>query len=196
MDIEISLPEKNDKEDKRDKLNTWVAITVALLASFMGICKIKDDNIVQAMQMAQADKIDHWAWYQSLHTREDMMANELERLALMQTSAPQESVDAFKKQMAATQEKLDKIIAHKEEMKKNAEEDQKNYDALNFRDDQFDLGDAMVAIAISLLALTSLVQKRWLYGLALLPSLGGFVMGMAGLCGLPLHPDFVIRLLS
>jgi hypothetical protein len=36
-------------------LNTCVAITVALLATFMGVCKVKDDNIVQAMQQAQAD---------------------------------------------------------------------------------------------------------------------------------------------
>ena len=42
------------------RLNTWVAFTVALLATFMGICKVKDDNIVQAMQQAQADRIDNW----------------------------------------------------------------------------------------------------------------------------------------
>jgi len=39
-----------------------VAVTVALLATFLGICKVKDDNIVQAMQQAQADRIDHWAF--------------------------------------------------------------------------------------------------------------------------------------
>jgi hypothetical protein len=43
------------------RLNALVAITVALLlATFMGICKVKDDNIVQAIQQAQADKPDHW----------------------------------------------------------------------------------------------------------------------------------------
>ena len=36
------------------KLNPCVATTVAPLATFMGICKIKDDNFVQAMQQAQA----------------------------------------------------------------------------------------------------------------------------------------------
>jgi hypothetical protein len=44
-------------------LNPAVAITVALLATFMGICKVKDDNIVQGMQQAQADKVDHWSYY-------------------------------------------------------------------------------------------------------------------------------------
>ena len=28
------------------KLNACVAVTIALLATFMGICKVKDDNIV------------------------------------------------------------------------------------------------------------------------------------------------------
>ena len=42
---------------RADRLNAVVAITVAVLATFMGICKVKDDNIVQAMQQAQADKI-------------------------------------------------------------------------------------------------------------------------------------------
>ena len=40
------------KSDKR--LNAAVAVTVALLATFMGICDVKDDNIVQGMQAAQA----------------------------------------------------------------------------------------------------------------------------------------------
>ena len=51
--------------EANDTLDRKVALTVALLASFMGVCKIKDDNINQAMQQAQADKIDHWAFYQA-----------------------------------------------------------------------------------------------------------------------------------
>ena len=35
---------------------------MALLATFMGVCKVKDDNIVQAMQQAQTDRIDHWSY--------------------------------------------------------------------------------------------------------------------------------------
>src|SRR6476660_5446552 len=54
------------------RLNTWVAITVALLATFMGVCKVKDDNIVQAMQQAQADKIDHWSFYQARNIRQEV----------------------------------------------------------------------------------------------------------------------------
>src|SRR5207253_6535858 len=75
------VEEDNDKKEpetaaevKKPKahLNTWVAISVALLATFMGICKVKDDNIVQAMQQAQADKIDNYSWYQARNTREEV----------------------------------------------------------------------------------------------------------------------------
>lgn len=193
MDIEVPLP---DEKEKPSRLNTWVAITVALLATFTGICKVKDDNIVQAMQQAQADKIDHWAWYQSLHTREDMMENELARLKLMMVTTAADKQAPLSELIKTTEEKKEKIIAHKEEMKKNAEDDQKNYDALNYHDDQFDLSDAMIAIAIALLAIAALSQATWLFCLALVPSIFGVIMGLSGLIGWQIHPDFIIKLLS
>lgn len=56
---------------KSRRLNAAVAISVALLASFMGICKLKDDHIVQAMQQAQTDELDHWAFCQARNLREE-----------------------------------------------------------------------------------------------------------------------------
>jgi hypothetical protein len=51
-DEDKTTRDKQDAAASRARLNTWVAISVALLATFMGICKVKDDNIVQAMQQA------------------------------------------------------------------------------------------------------------------------------------------------
>jgi hypothetical protein len=72
----------------------------------------------------------------------------------------------------------------------------KNYNDLNFHDDQFDLSDAMLALAISLLAVTALTQKRWLFYLALVPTVFGVLMGLAGLFGWNIHPDAFTKLLS
>src|SRR5216117_2897488 len=69
------------------KLNTLVAISVALLATFMGICKVKDDNIVQAMQQAQADKIDSYSWYQARNIREEVANATVAQLKVLQASA-------------------------------------------------------------------------------------------------------------
>ena len=66
MDIDpidsVEEAQKSSPAQRRAaRLNALVAITVALLlATFMGICKVKDDNIVQAIQQTQADKPDDW----------------------------------------------------------------------------------------------------------------------------------------
>jgi len=77
MDIDPRELIKSDDDPRGSErrnalLNTLVAITVSVLATFMGICKVKDDNIVQAMQQAQADKLDHWNFYQARNIRQDV----------------------------------------------------------------------------------------------------------------------------
>jgi hypothetical protein len=179
----------------KNRLNTRVALTVALLATFMGVCKVKDDNIVQAMQQAQADRIDHWSFYQAKNVREQMAQSTADQLRAQALAFP---ANAAPFQAAAV--RYDSLAANerakKEQVRKQAEQDQVTYDALNFHDDQFDLSDALAAIAISLLAVTSLTQKRWLYLLAMLAASIAVVMGLAGLLEWRLHSDLLARLLS
>ena len=84
----------------------------------------------------------------------------------------------------------------KDELKFQAEKDQTTYDALNFHDDQFDLSDALIAIAISLLSVASLTQLWRLYGLSLAPSGFGVLMGLTGLAGWGIPRGALIKLLS
>ena len=178
------------------RLNAAVAISVALLSTVMGICKVKDDNIVQAMQQAQADKLDHWAFYQARNLREEVAKATLVQLKLQAAG----SSAALRPQYDAAIAQYEKIAADqavkKEELRQSALADQERYDALNYRDDQFDLADAAIAIAIALLAIAALTQIWWLFGLAMLPSAFGTLMGIAGLAGWKFHPEFLARLLS
>jgi hypothetical protein len=194
--LEVVEAAKPEAPIKHRWLNPAVAITVALLATFMGICKVKDDNIVQAMQQAQADKLDHWQFYQARNIRE-----EIAKAAQVQMRI--QALGASGKQLAALNEQIQAYVAlakdqnqKKAELRTQADQDQINYDALNFRDDQFDLSDAAIAIAISLLAVASLTELPWLFVLALIPSGYGVIMGMAGLAGWGIHPDALIKLLS
>src|SRR2546428_13979159 len=75
------------RDRERSRLNSRVAITVALLATFLGVCKVKDDNIVQAMEEAQADKLDHWAFYQARNLREEVAKATATQLRLAAASA-------------------------------------------------------------------------------------------------------------
>lgn len=197
MDIDpmAALEETDDENQKtaNSKLNTWVAITVALLATFIGICKVKDDNICQGMQQAQADKLDHWSFYQARNIREEIDEAALAQMKLAAGITPSpESTAAIQRY----EKKAADQSAKKEELKQQATADQTNYDALNYRDDQFDLSDTLVALAISLLAVTALTRKHWLFWVAMVPTAFGVIMGLAGLLGWHIHPDALMKLLS
>ena len=85
----VETIEENKPSDKAlMRLNMLVAITVAILATFMGICKVKDDNIVQGMQQAQANKLDHWAFYQARNIREEIAKSTIAQLRLTALSRP------------------------------------------------------------------------------------------------------------
>ena len=178
------------------KLNQCVAITVALLATFMGICKVKDDNIVQTMQQAQANKLDHWNFYQARNIREEVAKGVLIQLRLAASAQPASERQNYQQAIAQYEQLAADQIKKGNDLKAQAEQDQKDYDAANFRDDQFDLSDALLAIAISMLAVTALTRSWGLYFTALVPTVFGVAMGLAGLLGWGLHPDALIRLLS
>ena len=177
-------------------LNTAVALTVALLATFLGVCKVKDDNIVQAMQQAQADKVDQWNFYQARNIREEIAKATVTELQLASASAQPAQAQSYQQAIARYQALVDEQAKKKAEVEQQAKQDADTYDSLNYRDDQFDLSDALVAVAISLLAITALTHKRWLFWLAMVPTAFGILMGMAGLFGWKVHPDAIARLLS
>jgi hypothetical protein len=178
------------------KLNATVAITVALLATFMGICKVKDDNINQSMQQAQANRVDHWAFYQARNVREEVAKATLVQLKLAASGRPAAEQAGYQAAMQQYEALAQEQARKKSEAKADAENDQKIYDAANFKDDQFDLSDALLAIAISLLAVTALTQLWALYFVALVPTAFGIIMGLAGLAGWAIHPSTLIALLS
>ena len=173
-----------------------VAVTVALVATFIGVCKVKDDNIVQAMQQAQADRLDHWNFYQARNIRQDVAAAEATQLRLASAAAPAAQADAYKAAIDAADARATEEKTKKDELRAQAEADQQTYDALNYRDDQFDLSDTLLALAISMLAVTTLTGRRWMYWCALVPTALGVLMGLAGLAGWHIHPDTIVQWLS
>ncbi|MBA2676582.1 DUF4337 domain-containing protein [Ramlibacter sp.] len=183
-------------EPRMSRLNASVAISVALLSTVMGVCKVKDDNIVQAMQQAQADKIDHWAFYQARNLREEVAKATLVQLRLQAAAKPAAERAGHDAAIAQYETLAADQAAKKEELRKQALADQQTYDALNYRDDQFDLADAAFAIAIAALAVASLTQAWWLFALAMLPAAFGTFMGIAGLAGWKIHPQLLAQLLS
>ncbi len=192
----LDIVETADESPSTSKLNASVAITVALLATFMGICKVKDDNICQAMQQSQANKVDHWSFYQARNVREEVAKSTVVQLKLAALDKPASQQAAYQQAIAQYEALTLDQEKKKNEAKAQAEQDQKDYDAANFKDDQFDLSDTLLAIAISLLAITALTRQWALYTAALVPTFFGVLMGLSGLLGWSIHPNGLIALLS
>lgn len=181
---------------QKARLNTWVAITVALIATFMGICNVKDGNIVQAMQQDQAKSIDTWAWYQAKKTRIVVAENAIEQIELQELTASPNVKPALEKKIAEKKTYLAQENVDAKKKQAEAEGFDMDYDAWNVHDDQFDMSEALLSLAIALLATTSLTQKRWMYFVALAPTFFGGLYGLAGLLGWGLHSNLFAKLLG
>jgi hypothetical protein len=190
MEVEVSAEAK----DKR--LNRLVAITVVTLSVFMGLCNIKDGNIVQAMDQSKANSIDTWNEYQAtkikLHGSQDARA----QLAVLEAEAS----GPAKAGAAAHLAGLDADIAKYEQqypgLRKQAEGDDAQYDALNVHDDQFDAAEALLATAISIAAVAALVDNLWVLVAAWVFGAGGVFMGICGFARLGFHPDVLSKFLG
>ena len=184
---------------RESRLNSVIAALVAASATVMALNNVKDGNVVQAMQQAQASSVDAWAYYQAKGTKQNLAISAREQIELMRDTTPDltpESRAAMEKRIAeyAVQEK--KYETEKEDIKRQAEGFQKQYDELNRHDDQFDMADALLSVAIALFGVTALTRKRWLLLFALVFAVFGTMFGLAGFLGWNMHPDWLARVLS
>ncbi|MCX6235950.1 MAG: DUF4337 family protein [Bacteroidia bacterium] len=67
--IQESLEQTN-----RNKINSRVALFVAITATFMALCNVKDGNIVQAMSQAQANAINAWSYFEAKSTKQSILS--------------------------------------------------------------------------------------------------------------------------
>ena len=184
MEVEISAEAK----DKR--LNKLVAITVVVLSVFMGLCNIKDGNIVQNMALAKADSVDRWGEYQATRTKAHIAEAAKTTIAVLSTTPAAQAAIA----------KLDSEIAkYRAEAPKLATEAERlgaSYDAFNIHDDQFDASDALVSTAISLAAVAALAESFMLIIVSWTFGSFGLFMGICGFAGWGFHPDVLSKFLG
>lgn len=184
---------------ERSRINSVIALLVALSATFMALCNVKDGNIVQAMEQAQARSVDQWAYYQAKGTKQNLaeqMADQLEFERDLIRDASPETRARFDAKIKVYQQKSKLYESEKAQIRKDAEDSGKQYDRLNFHDDQFDAAEACLSIAIALFGVTALTQKRWLLGLGVGFAALGVVLGLSGFLGWNFHPDFLARILG
>jgi hypothetical protein len=187
-DISDTIQESVDHAGE-SKLNSRVAALVAITATFMAICNIKDGNIVQAMSQAQARSIDAWSYFQAKSTKQALASNAVDLVKAQNLPGSEDLVKKYEEKIA-TYEK------EKNEIKAQAEGFQKEYDDINVFDDQFDMTEAFLSIAIALFGITALTKKRWLFFFASGLSALGIIFGLAAFMHVSLHSDFISSILG
>jgi hypothetical protein len=187
-EIADTMQESVDNAGK-SRINALVALFVAITATFMAICNVKDGNIVQAMDQAQAHSIDSWSYYQAKSTKQATIESVLELARLQRAPGVDTIIRKYEAQIA----RYDK---EKAEIKKQAEGYQQQYDDLNLFDDQFDMTEALLTISIAMFGIASLTQRKWLLWFASGVSLLGIVLGLAAFMKVSLHSNFVSGILG
>lgn len=179
------------------RLDTIVAASVALTATFMALCNIKDGNIVQAMEQAQTKAVDQWSYYQAKSTKQSLAESVTDQLSLqgdLTHGMPVEARAELEEKIAAYKAKAKRYEDEKAGIQAKAEQLEGTYDALNVQDDQFDMAEACMSVSIALFGVTALTRKRWLLTFAASIALLGAVLGLAGFLGWSLHPDFLAKI--
>jgi Domain of unknown function (DUF4337) len=184
---------------KESRLNSYIALIVSIAATLMALGNVKDGNIVQAMQQAQASAVDTWSYYQAKSTKQNIAEATADQMALQRDTTPNLAPEAralYDKRIAEYKDHAKKYETEKADIKKQAEDYAATYDKLNFTDDQFDMAEACLSIAIALLGITALTQKRWLFVFGCVLAGLGCLFSLSAFVGLKIHPDFLAKLLS
>src|SRR5437588_11741952 len=89
----------NRDRDAQNRLNNAVAVMVAIVAAFMAVTKVKDDNIVQAMLQAKSDAVDSWNEYQSKRIKHHLLELGHDQATAMRAFGPTQSATVLEDQL-------------------------------------------------------------------------------------------------
>lgn len=187
-----------DEGAKPDEgFNNLVALTIAILATFMALTAIKSSNVEQAIEQAQAERNNSWAWYQAVRVREDMATYELADLEqIARTNRDPTEAQLLSAAITEQNAEIGRVRARLEETRTRARGAEAQVAELSVFDDQYDISTAIISIALSLLAVCVLVRARWLFVFSLLPAAAGVVIGTMAMARLPLRMDAIVSWLT
>jgi uncharacterized protein DUF4337 len=190
VEVEVSAEAK----DKR--LNRLVAVTVVALSVFMGVCNIKDGNLVQSMQQAKADSVDTWNEYQATRTKLHVAEAERDEIEVLSAGANESGKTRATSTLKVLSADISKYQAESPTLSAKARALGDQYDALNVHDDQFDASEALISTAISMEAVAALTESfglvvaGWMFGAF------GIFMGICGFARLAFHPQILSSFLG
>jgi hypothetical protein len=190
---EADIPRGGDN----DRFNNTIAIIVALISAFMAVSKIKDDNVVQAIQRSQALMVDSWNQYQAKRMRQFELDLEVTRAEAMIRDGVLKDTPENRALMDGWRRDIERYRGELKELTDTANGHEASYKRLNDADDLFDFSDSFLSLSLALLAVAALTRIRWLLGLAAGVALVGLAFGLSGFAGFDaIRPEWLSKLLG
>lgn len=196
-DLLAEAQEKGKEGDQR--LNAAVAASVAIGATFMALCNVKDGNIVQGMQQNQAQAVNAWSYFQAKSTKQNLAEAAIDQLTALRDATSNltpEQRAALDKRIVDHVARVKRYETEKEDIKKDAQKHEKEIERLNVHDDQLDMAEASISVSLALFGVTALTQKRWLFVVAFVFCSFGFLVGLGGFLGWGFRPEWLAKLLG
>ena len=167
------------------RLNRVVAVTVVVAAVFMTFGKVKSEKITERMQVAQAQALDQWNFYQAKSVKQHLEVLQVENWQLQRDigdlCAPAGA--RVERSLSRWQTDIRRYDKEKAEIQQKAEAASRLREQLEQRNDRLHLTEALIALAIALLAVAGLVGNWALYGAGVLVALLGIGAGAAAMLG-------------
>ena len=192
---------RDDIQDraKDGRFNNLIALFVTVVATFMALCSVKDGNVLQAMQRSQATAIEQWTLHESRSVQQRLARASIGSLQAQLALDPGASPGVRSEVEAEIEAQRAEVAGYereKEQFRDRAKAWDQNYDAMNYRDDQFDLAEACLSASVALAGVAALTKKRWLFAVAFALGCVGVVFGLAGFLHLELHSSLMARILG
>jgi len=155
----MSLDDVRDALTGSDTRNKWIGVWVGVLAALLAVCTMGGDNAAKDANRANIDATNTWAFFQAKNVRRTsftLMADELELMLLSHPGLPAEARAAIEAKVGSyrdtvklyttdpkSNEGLDELFAR-------AKEIETERDRALRKNPYFDLGQALLQIAIVL----------------------------------------------
>ena len=174
-------PRRNAAGSHNVRFNNAIAIIVALISAFLAVSKIKGDNVVQAIQRAQALTVDAWSQYQAKRMRQFELDLEVVRAdALIRDGVLKDTPE----NQAMTEGWRKEIDRYKGELKELSDA-ANGYEADFKRHNETDgvrFSESFLTLALALLAVAALTRIGWLSASPPAPASSASSSGWRGFC--------------
>ncbi len=139
-------------EHGHPRLNRVVAITVVIIAVFMAVARVKSEKTTERMQVAQAQALDQWNFYQAKSVKQHMYTMTVENWKLERdagTLSPAARPQVEKK-LSQWQAEISRYDKEKADIQGKAEQASSLRERLEVKNDWLHTAESLFALSIAL----------------------------------------------